>query len=385
MRKISTLFVAFAAMVSHANAQITVTNSTFVQAGDNLKTFVAADPSIVNITPGAGTAQTWDFTALTDDGINEDSILTAAGDPIASVSFPSADIIVPLFGLGTGYADITNTQVKVIGGAANFFGNDFIIPVNGNIVRQYAPINFGSTTNFTGSFSLTTGDTAIMNLVNQFITQVPLITGADSVRVTFQQVSSNNVDAYGTCIVPTGTFDVLRIHQTNTTNTIIEARVIPIFGGALWFDITPFIEGAVGGQLPIQLGQDTTETYIFRDANSKEAIVEATMAPNGDVGRALYKFGPIVNTGLVQNTLNGQVSVFPNPSSDVFTVKMGEMEAAEYTVQLFDQTGRSISQSVMTLQANSQFEVPAKQLATGVYFLRLSNGKQSAMIQLVKL
>lgn len=385
MLKTSTFLVAFAAFASQAIGQITVTNSTFVQAGDNLKTFVAADPSLVNITPGASTAQTWDFVALTDAGINEDSILTAAGDPIASVSFPSADIIVPLFGLGTGYADITNTQVRIIGGYASLFGNDFIIPVNGNFVRQYAPINFGSTTNFTGSFSITTGDTAIMNLVNQFITQVPLITGADSVRVTIQQTSSNNVDAYGTCIVPTGTFDVLRIHQTDIRNTIIEALVNPIFGGSIWFDITPFIQGAVGAQLPIQLGQDTTETYIFRDASSKAPIVEATLAPNGDVARAQYKHGPIVNTGVVQNSLNAQVSVFPNPSSDVFTVKLGDMEAGNYSIQLFDQTGRSISNSVAALQANSQFEIPAKQLASGVYFLRLSNGTQSAMVQLVKL
>ena len=89
---------------------------------------------------------------------------------------------------------------------------------------------------------------------------------------------------------------------------------------------------------------------------------------NGDM--CSYKIIDCIHVDSRQTEGNNQdVTVFPNPSSENFCVKI----AHHSSLEMFAADGRKILQtSINPYQAN---EIITKQFATGIYFLRITNEK----------
>ena len=76
-----------------------------------------------------------------------------------------------------------------------------------------------------------------------------------------------------------------------------------------------------------------------------------------------------------------QVAVFPNPSNNMVFVDAGQM-SGDYTLQIFDQTGRIVSEAKGTL-SNTILQQDVSSFAAGLYSLKLTTAKHTATSKLM--
>jgi hypothetical protein len=80
--------------------------------------------------------------------------------------------------------------------------------------------------------------------------------------------------------------------------------------------------------------------------------------------------------------LDFSITVFPNPASDLVTVKVDKEDVSGIQYLLFDMHGKLLSQK--NLEGNETI-VYVKQLATGLYFLRVQAGiKELRTFKIIK-
>ncbi len=69
-------------------------------------------------------------------------------------------------------------------------------------------------------------------------------------------------------------------------------------------------------------------------------------------------------------------SVFPNPVSGQFSITFSVEEAGEVTIEIFDARGNSVRKIVQATSAGEHtLEIPAQDLAPGVYIVKITNGQ----------
>jgi len=78
------------------------------------------------------------------------------------------------------------------------------------------------------------------------------------------------------------------------------------------------------------------------------------------------------------------VSVLPNPSNGVFTVKIDNLLNGVYTFELFDIKGQQLSSTHRALAAsNERIELDYSSIGSGTYFLRVTSGNQVTVKRVV--
>ncbi|MBR4637706.1 MAG: T9SS type A sorting domain-containing protein, partial [Bacteroidales bacterium] len=88
-----------------------------------------------------------------------------------------------------------------------------------------------------------------------------------------------------------------------------------------------------------------------------------------------------IGTGLPQYLTENDVVVYPNPVADQLTVTLRTDAFRVSDMAVYDLNGKLVmAQSV----EDNQISVNASRLATGSYFLRLSDGKNSVTTKFVK-
>lgn len=83
-------------------------------------------------------------------------------------------------------------------------------------------------------------------------------------------------------------------------------------------------------------------------------------------------------------TLNPSVSasVFPNPVSDVFSIKIEDFQSNNFTYQLSDLYGKIVANNSLDYYVT---EISLNDLSKGIYFLRIvKNNKQVQTIKVIK-
>ena len=106
-----------------------------------------------------------------------------------------------------------------------------------------------------------------------------------------------------------------------------------------------------------------TVSYIFTD-------------PNGcsDTATVTISVSPCV--GVAEQTLDGNVNVFPNPNNGTFTLAIGAA-AGDMTVEVVDLSGRQVYVSVeQNVQAGFTKQLSLDNAAAGIYLLRVTSGGQ---------
>jgi hypothetical protein len=82
-----------------------------------------------------------------------------------------------------------------------------------------------------------------------------------------------------------------------------------------------------------------------------------------------------VTTGIPTNDLTASFSVYPNPTSGAFTVNISNTVNSDLTITLTNIEGQVIYRNVVKNALNHQ-ETIDNQLAKGLYFLSVNNGKE---------
>ena len=85
-----------------------------------------------------------------------------------------------------------------------------------------------------------------------------------------------------------------------------------------------------------------------------------------------------INVNAIPSELEGiNLRVVPNPNTGKFQLQLSESLTSETAIQLYDLNGRVVYEQALPLSSQTHWEIKTTNLPTGVYFLRLSNSKQS--------
>src|SRR5690606_27336895 len=333
---LTTLFIAMA--TTWSLAQITVTNAVFPAAGDSLKTASDNDPQGITIT-GPGGPFIWDFTSL-----NADSrfavLFQAASEGEFFPDFPDAELVVIDSFVGETYYDVSATAVSALGiggsGLAAGFGIEADLRYSPPLAELRAPLTFPNV--FTGTSSLAIAFSTDQ-IPSEILDSLGVPTGLlDSIRIRFTIERSDFVDAFGTLAIPGGTYDVLREKRTDYTDTRIEIHTI--LG---WQDITDLL-GDFGG-----FGRDTSISYLYLSNTEKEPIAVVSTDSTGLVPVTVdFKDNGVANAVSDAAGPRVDVMVSPNPVADMATFRLTNILPGQYTIHLYDATGRPVQAQRLT-------------------------------------
>jgi hypothetical protein len=181
--------------------------------------------------------------------------------------------------------------------------------------------------------------------------------------------------------------------------SIFKAEMIPFVGGS-W--ATPTIIGQTTNDLidiPITIaGTQASGTYLVRVAvyNSAGIFQESSINTKTiQIGRATNNF--LGYTCLLNSNTGGsggsggtgrlapprftpeEIALYPNPTTDRFTLQVPEYEAAT-EVLITDIQGRIIDKRSLYSSIN---EIETNELPNGIYFVRIAQGERSTVLKLV--
>lgn len=335
------------------SAQISLTEADFAGGDESLIMSIATDNTIDFATTGAN--YSWDFTHLTPQTQRFRGFMGMAGLPMfinavyvatvlpqyqATYYLPSTDL--PL-DQASGFLPIsitdinqytrkTSSAITSVGYSINIEGTS--LPVKSDTIetRYELPLNFGDTYFSRGYTNLD---------MNPFF---------DAVFRQYRQRYSQ-VDGWGSVATPYGTFDVLRLKHT--INEIDSIR-IDVFGNQTWIPI------------PVP------DTYIYEwlANGERDAVMRITtndIAGNEVVTGIEYKD---YDYGLGLNELTSQMEIYPNPATDVLSVKN---VAPNSTYKIVDMKGTEVMSGTLSAPITS---IDVATLQNGMYQLVVGYGYQ---------
>ncbi len=88
----------------------------------------------------------------------------------------------------------------------------------------------------------------------------------------------------------------------------------------------------------------------------------------------------VTSVGIMENTFDNTIIVYPNPTSGMFTVDLGRI-LGEFTVSITDMKGKAIHQT--RYRNTEKFEMNLD-LPSGIYMLIINSGNDRATIRLIK-
>lgn len=346
-------------------AQITITNATFPTVGDVWGVALDSNVLLSNIYQPTNTNVTWDFSdgsvnSLLDNHLEYDEFVKSPADGGQPGAFPTADIMLPFFG-GEGYFEDNGNTIDAIGFYGDPFGalgKNITGIMNDPLTFYNAPMTFGSTFMDTGGFYTELGPGTI--------SAGGISTGYDSLKVLYQAEIRDTVDAYGTLITPTGTYnDVLRISRVEYRFTEALATV-PLFGEV---DLSIYLD---------ELGHDTIWTIIYRDANTSQNLVEIDLKWTGSTNvyttkSAKWLIPPISvdNKNIVRN--NTIIKAFPNPAVNYVNFEMNGVNAGNYTFDIYNILGRRLKSESHELNSDATIYMNIEDLAKGAYLYSIKD------------
>jgi hypothetical protein len=346
-------------------AQITITDAYFPQAGDTLKTAFDGMPSgIVINPPGGSTDQSWDFSSV--QGVSRQVVYLPASEGDASAEFPSADLVILLDPVGETYYKTTATTFELIGyqglDPANL-GITLLVHFNPSLIERRAPLNF---IDFGSSSSAILIPFAADDIPGGILDSLPIT--PDSIRLRVAIDRSYVVDGWGMATIPGGTYDVLREKQIEERETFMDAK-IGIGPFSQWVDVTDLLPD-MGF-----LGTDTTTTYTFYNDVEKEAIAIVTVdnEDNDIVNAVEYKDNGIQTNIRYVNTGKADLIAYPNPAIDDVRVDFFNLPSSEYTLKIYNILGMVVWEKEYTLSGNRSEKISLTNLRKGTYLYSLVN------------
>ncbi|MCO6491960.1 MAG: T9SS type A sorting domain-containing protein [Phaeodactylibacter sp.] len=369
MKKKLRLLVLAILSATLAPAQVTITNSSFPNAGDTLLTAVDNLPAGNYITD-SGPAQSWDFTTLQSPFPRRTLLLPAMQGP-GSYAFPNASYHAGLANNLTAYYRVSNSKVELLG----FFGVDPLglgleapYRYDPPVVQQRAPLNYLDMNESQSNLSL---PFSADDLPAGVLDNLPIT--PDSLRIRLNIQRSDVADAWGTLTIPGGIYDVLREKRTEVRETRLDAK-ISIFG---WQDITDIAIQALG--LP-QLGALTTVSYYYFSNEAVEPI--ALVVANEDESQVLrveYKANNITTNVQSADALKPGVWAFPNPAIVNVRFEFTNLPAGRYKLKIHNILGVEEWRKSYYINGSHTEKVDISALRKGTYLYSLVDEQGKAI------
>jgi hypothetical protein len=162
--------------------------------------------------------------------------------------------------------------------------------------------------------------------------------------------------------------------------------------GTGWYNSnrTPFTSGTdcfncVGAQWT---GTDTafnTYTYPLTSLNTETNVIFRIVFHSDE---SVTQLGAKVDDFVINGTLSAssfeanQVSIFPNPSKDIFTISLGNLSTK--SIEVYDLTGKLIATKPTLELTNNQTTIDLTNTSTGVYFVKILTENSSIVKRIIK-
>lgn len=288
-----TLATSFALLSLCLSAQPVVTSANISNNFTGEFYFALAD----GFNPGpAGANQTWNFSGLDITLAGTDTTIPVAGSPYAA-QFPTANYLYKFEGMGGTryyYHNLTSAKYEILSMA-----------YDGTIGENYSPdpliwVTFPYTFNtvFTDTYQSTD----------------------DEIATSF----TSTYDAYGTLVLPTGTF----------TNVIRQKTVKNGLTNYVWYNVSPFF--------PL------LQTVL--EENALGIVKDTSILGVGDDEKSNF-------------------TIWPNPTQGQISLRYeGDIQNA--TVSLYDVTGKKVLEKDAAL-ASGEFQLNLQDHSAGLYFLKV--------------
>ncbi|MEO6037858.1 MAG: hypothetical protein ABIQ93_05545, partial [Saprospiraceae bacterium] len=326
------LLAIFSALFFGASAQVTVTSATFPSAGDTLDYALDINPGALSIATPPGGNQTWNLLDLQADQISQLIYLPASAG-VHAMSYPEAELVVIAQNSET-YYDKTNTHFALLGYAgadANSFGVDVVTRYSPALVERKSPLQFFDIFQQTTDLNLPFATDQIPDSV---LTGLPLV--PDSVRVRVNMNRLDVVDGWGTCQIPGGNYDVLRVKRTE-----YRTRAVDVYLFLGWVDVSSLLGN--GSNLGGLIGTDTTTTFRFYSNVEKEDIAVATMSSDlSTVEQVRFKNNTVTPTIDLDSPGSATIQAYPNPAVEWVRFNCANLPQGDYTLKIFNIIGKVV-------------------------------------------
>ncbi len=360
MKHILQVFFFCGLLWNGVHAQITVEASTFPAVGDTLRTAIDNLPSGIDL--GAnGANQLWDFTSL-QAPFSAEQIILAASEGVQADTFPDADIVTDFGNGAEAYYRITAETYEFLGYAGEDpagLGVDLVARFEPPTAERRAPMNFLDINTTSGDLSIPfAGD----DLPEAILENLPIT--PDSLRLRITSSRTDVVDAWGTLMIPGGSFEVLREKRIENRDTRIDVRI----GGFPWQDITDLL------QFGDFLGADTVVTYNYYSNEVKEPIAIVTLdASEENIQTVAYKALDIISSTPAIQRGKQDVTAFPNPAIDSARFQFSNLSRGTYKLKIYNILGVVVWEDNYRISGDKTVQVDLSDLRKGTYLYSIQN------------
>jgi hypothetical protein len=337
--KTKVLLFSILLLTTHAMAQPTLTAMTNNPvAGDN---FTAVTCDTTGVTPGvSGAGVAWDYHTLIATSSFPFNVVTCSSTPYCD-SFPGSNLALSIVNTAI------DTELEYLTTNANVFESKgqymataaFVYDTKPNVLLQY-PLTYNATFR----------DTSIVYFSQQ----------SPDYNITYK---ATNVDAYGTLILPSGTYNnVLREHQISIQYDSIPGNS-PVYEGSYEF-----------------YGWFTSDFHFVLFEIDLDSSAGSSWSLDNV---AYYTSSP---TGIAQiKSVEAEIQISPNPASDIINIKLSLAVVQNTSITVSDISGRVVGNiNTNTLHTGTDIlQYSVADLPSGVYIVHLVNDTYNISKKLV--
>ena len=312
-----------------SSAQITLTEENIPKVGTNYIKGVDDLPIGIDAgEPGTG-YQIWDFTTLLPD----DTIGYSYLDPLATpfpLQFPESNLALHNADTAYSYLHYDQDIYELEGIMAEHEGEEYVFDYIPDMTILNFPFTYGDAFSQDYFFEYVFGGTG------------------DSVRIKNHVSKWVEADAWGSVVLPSGTFDALRLSVIQQSKDSTWAQV-----GSNW--------------LLISTTNSTTNFYDwYTNAPGVDLLLVSLIYDQNwtILESANFFMGSYV--GLTEGSADVSIHIYPNPSEDEIFLQMEGMENA--TLQIVDISGRVVMEEAIH---GEQQKFSVKDIQSGTYVCRI--------------
>lgn len=103
-----------------------------------------------------------------------------------------------------------------------------------------------------------------------------------------------------------------------------------------------------------------------------QVVYASNTASTGDVTQGVQHAYEVFSLDVPEAVSNLSLTIFPNPTTSILNVKVGDYSGQKWTYQLYDIQGRQLSSGQI---ANEQTEIDIQNLSVNTYFIDVLNSE----------
>lgn len=284
---------------------------------------------------GSGPNQTWNFTALSNYVINENTSIVSVNSTPNGNQFGASNLAMTNDNMSYLYFNKGSSAFTTQGFSGDLLGTGSNLNAifNPDLTLHQFPRTF--TSSFSDSYGI---DVTIPGAsINPLISQI---------HFKRSSVVKDSTDGWGQITTPFGTYDALRVHS------------IEIFTDSIWAQpIFPPTWTLVSNS------KDTTHSYSWLGKGAKLSIAEMSFDSLGAPKIFKWTELPGIGVGLDNMDVSYDLELYPNPFENSFYLDGIGFDQ----IQIVDLLGRRIPFAVV--QLNDKLSVSIDEAKTGSYIL----------------